>query len=428
MRRLLTFLAVSAALLGLAWWLAGIPGMVDVQVGTVAITTRTPVAILVLAVLFAVIYIVLRLLAAFVRLPARSRRLKQVRTRRRGEQSVTRTLLALASGDAQAARTEAQRSRTLLGDTPQNLLLAAYAARQAGDTAEAEKIFTALAERKDASFLGLRGLYQGAVARGDWSTANMLARRAESVNPGAPWLRTERGRLAMQDGRWHEVLELAGPDQPIAALATAAAGSTSNASETRRLAQRAWKHDPSFTPGAVAYANALRKAGRETKAQQVLQMAWAKAPHPDLAAASLAGGTFNMSRAARAEWLASAAPDHPESHFLRAQAALEAGKLAIAREQAKAALDGGLDQQRVWLLIATIAEKEGNTDAASDALRRASRAEPDPQWRCESCGTAYLTWQPSCGHCGAVGLISWGKPGPGDIRPRLLTASDAILP
>ncbi len=426
MRRVLTFLVAAALLLALAWWLAGLPGSVGATVGDLSITLPTPWALLGLAVLFLALYVVLRLVAMIVRLPSRSRRMALERSRRGGERAITRTLLALAGGDSAAAMREAGRSRALLGDTPQTLLLAAYAGRQAGQPAEAEAAFTALANRKDAAFLGLRGLLQDATARGDLDAARALSARAEEVNPGAPWLRAERASLASRDGDWKQALSLSGAGDQRAALGTAASEAATDTGEARRLAKQAWLADPAFAPAALAYARRLREGGREKRAQEVLRASWAKAPHPALAAAALEGSADPTVRAWRVGAMASAAPAHPESYLLRAQAELEKGNLPQARREAEAAQALGLDQRRVWRLLATAAERAGDAEAAEAAFRRSADAEPDPQWRCGNCGTIHDAWRPRCDACGAVGQIGWGKT---VAKPMLQVApqEDAIL-
>ena len=426
MRAILTFLVVAAALVAFAWWLIDLPGSISVGVGTVTATMPTSLAILGLLVLVLVLYVLLRLLAGLIRLPGRSRRMRADRNRRRGEGAVTRTLLALAGGDADAARSSAQRGRALLGDTPQTLLLAAYAARLGGDTAGADETFSQLAERKDAAFLGLRGLYQGAVARGDWDAANALAQQAGQINPKAPWLRAERERLAIRSGSWKDALSVAGKGTPVAALATAAADEETDPAQARRLARQAWKSDPAFTPAALSYARRLREAGRDQRALAVLRDSWGQNPHPALGAAALAVGGF-MSRSSRAEWLTAGNPTHPESLLLRAEAALDAGDLAKAQELARAALDGGLDERRVWLLLAAVAGKDDDADATSEALRRAANAPADSHWRCEACGTPQDDWHPVCVQCGEAGRITWGGQVSRSHAHRLI-AADAGFP
>jgi HemY protein len=428
MRRVIAFLVIAAAVIGAAWWMAGLPGSVSAQIGNTSFAAPTPVALLFAIVLFLVLYILVRLLVMIIRLPHRTARLRAARARRRGEAAVTRTLLALAGGDGEAARREAQRGRMLLGDTPQTLLLAAYAGRQAGQQEEAEAAFKTLADRKDAAFLGLRGLIQQATARGDWDEAARLARQAEAASPGAPWLRAERKQLAIRAGAWKEVLTLASPGDPIAVFAAAAANTATDPNEARRLAKRAWEADQSFTPAALAYAASLRSLGKETRAQVVLRTTWSRAPNPDLAESMMATARDPLSRSRRADGLATTTPGHLESQILLARVALENGLLGEAQRHADQARNAGANQRRVWLLLADIAAKADNPAAQSDALIHAAAAGPDPAWRCGACGTAYPAWAPSCSHCGTAGQITWGV-GPA-TGPRLLVADggETILP
>jgi HemY protein len=429
MRAVVSFLVIATAVIGFAWWLVGLPGSVNAQIGGTTFGAPTSVALLFAIVVFVVLYILVRVLLTVVRLPGRTARMRAARDRRRGETALTRTLLALAGGDSTAARREARRSRLLLGDTPQTLLLAAYAGRQAGQQEEAEAAFRALAKRDDAAFLGLRGLMQQAMGRGDWEEAAQLARRAEEASPGVPWLRAERSRLAIRTGSWKEALTLAGPGDKVAVLGTAAANAEPDSSEARRLAKQAWRADPAFAPAALAYAKCLRAAGRERRAQDVLRTSWSLAPHPALAEDALATAPDDLARTRRAEALANAAPGHPESKLLLARVTLAAGLHGEAQRHAEEARAAGLDQRRVWLLLADIAEQSGNSAGQSDALRHAANAEPDPAWRCDQCGTVHAEWAPTCSHCGTTGRIAWGVAAvTGGTRLLTVDSGEPILP
>src|SRR4029077_19234362 len=118
---------------------------------------------------------------------------------------------------------------------------------------EAETAFRTLAARQDAAFLGLRGLLRHAIERENWAEAAALARRAETVQPGAAWLRHERARLAVRGGNWSESLALADADAPKAALAAAAADAEPDPSRALRLGRQAWRDDPSLPSAALAY-------------------------------------------------------------------------------------------------------------------------------------------------------------------------------
>jgi HemY protein len=426
MRRVILFLLAAAILIALGWWLFDLPGTVSIVVGDLTMSAPTPVALLAVVILFVAVYIVFRIIAAIVRLPRRTRRLKLERRRQSGDAAVTRTLVALAGGDTDGARSAAQRARAMLGDTPQTLLLAAYAARQAGDGAKADETFGILTQRKDAAFLGYRGLYQGAVARGDWEAARALVEQAAAINPRAPWLTQERQRLAIQSGSWKQALA-AGAGSPNAALMLAAAEEEQDKGQARRIIKQAFRADPAFTPAALAFARSLRAAGKERAAQGVLRQSWAQNPHPQLGALSLDTGGF-MSRESRAAWLTESNPDHPESLLLKARAALDEGHLDVARTLAEKARDAGFEERRLWLLLADIAHGEGDEEATSEALRRAASAQ-DSTWRCEACGAPQEEWHARCGQCGEVGKISWGGQ-VGRKSQALLPAGDgfAILP
>jgi HemY protein len=412
MRRILLVLLTAAVVLAIAWWLAGLPGRVTAEIGDLSFEAATPVVALGLALTFVVLYAVFRLLGALIRLPRFLRERQAARRRRTGDVAVTRTLLALAAGETGDARREASRARRLLGDTPATLLLAAEAGRIAGRSDEAEAAFRELADGGEAAFLGLRGLLRQAIEREDWVEAAALARRGEEMQPGAAWLRRERARLAVRAGHWSDALALADADAPKAALATAAAEAETDPGRATRLAKQAWQEDPSSAPAALAYATRLRAAGRENRALTVIRHSWSIAPQPDLADFALALVSDKLQRTQAAQRLTEANPEHAESRLLLARTALEAGLTGEARRHTEAAIAAGLNQRRLWLLLAEIEEAEGGDTEAGrlaqrDALRSAATADPDPSWRCDACHTAHATWHPNCPDCFTVGSLRW---------------------
>ena len=167
------------------------------------------------------------------------------------------------------------------------MLLVAEAGRLSGREDEAEEAFQKLAKRKDARFLGLRGLLRQAVDRRDWPEALVIAKQAEAAHPGTVWLRQQRGELALQTENWAEALELIGPDPRRPTYYVAAADAEPDPHRALSFAKQAWKQDPAFPPAALAYASRLRAAGSEKRAQACIADAWKRTPHPDLAAFAL---------------------------------------------------------------------------------------------------------------------------------------------
>jgi HemY protein len=278
-----------------------------------------------------------------------------------------------------------------------------------GNAAEAEAAFDKLAERKDAAFLGLRGLLRLAIERDDFVRAADLARRAEAAHPGAAWIRQERTQLALRTGAWADALQLTQEEAPKAGFGAAAAESEADAAHAHKLAKAAFKRDPGLAAAAIAYARRLRDANREKAAQDILRKNWAIAPNPHVAAFALLPAPDKRARLQSGFDLVKAAPDHPESQFLLARLSLEAGLVDDAHKHIERARAGGIDERRTHLLLADIFEAEGNDSAQRDALRSAAMASPDPGWRCENCGSSLESWAPACPVCHSVARVKWGQ-------------------
>ena len=429
MRRIVAILVIGAVAVAVAWFLAGLPGQVVADIGSITIELSTPVATLGLLLVFTLAYVTLRLLGGLIRLPRTIRHWRESRHRQLGDVSVTKALLALAAGEKADARREAARARRFLGDTPQTLLLAAEAGRLAERDDETEAAFRLLADRKDAAFLGYRGLLRQAIARGEWAEATTLARRAEAAHPGAQWLRHERAQLAIRAEQWAEALELADQNAPRAALAAGAAAAEPNAERSLRYAREAWRADPGLPHAALAYAKHLRAGGHERRVQTVLARCWTVSPQPDLAAFALAPVEDNLARTQAAQRLTADNPEHPESRLVLARTALDAGLTGEARHHAEAARAAGLNERRLWLMLADIEEEErGDTEAGRlaqrDALRRSATADPDPAWRCGTCHAQHAAWLPACPVCWTAGSVRWTTGGGGVPISRRLTVDE----
>ncbi len=412
MRRAILFLIIAAAIVTGAWFLSGVTGHVTATIGTFTVSTSAAFAILALIFFVVAVVIVARIVYGIIGMPRTGGSWRRRRRAESGETSVTRVLVALAAGDERAALKQARRARLLLGDSPQVLLLQAEASRLAGREDEANEAFLALSNRKDARFLGLRGLLRQAIDRRDWPQALAIANQAEAIQPGTSWLRQQRAELALQTENWAEALDLIGPDARRPAYLVAAADAESDSSRALGYAKQAWKADPKFTPAVLAYARRLRAAGNEKRARTYVTDAWALSPHPELAEFLLALEPDASSRLKAAKQLVQRNATNPESRFLVARASLDAGLTAEARTAAEAALADGINQRRLSLLIAEIEEIErGDTEAGRlaqrNALRQAASADPDPHWQCSNCRAEHVTWQPKCSSCGSVATLQW---------------------
>jgi HemY protein len=412
MLKVILFVFAGCVIVAVAWLLAGIPGQVVASFGAYTIETSAPVAILILVALIVLILVVLRVVRGVLGIPRAGAGWRRRHRLAVGDRTITRVLVALAAGEQGAARKEARRARQLLGDSPQTLLLVAEASRLSGREDEAEEAFRALTTQRDASFLGLRGLLRQAVDRRDWPEAMAIAKKAEAAHPGTLWLRQQRAELALQTENWAEALELIGPDPRQPTYYVAAADAELDPPRALSYAKQAWKQDPAFSPAALAYASRLRAVGQEKRAQSCIADTWKRAPHPDLADFALEPELDKLARAQAARRLVAANPTDPESRILLARVALDAGLTGEARHQVETAGREGVNQRRLYLLLAEIEEQErGDTEsgrqAQRDALRRAATAEPDPRWQCTNCHTDHSIWRPKCNSCGSVGTVHW---------------------
>lgn len=378
MVRAFRFAIIAIVLLGLAWYVAALPGHVTLDFGGYSATASTPVAILLLVILAIIVMLILGIIRALVRAPGRLAARRALARRDTAESASLRALSALAAGDTRAAGGHARIAQRHAPDAPLTLYVAGETARRDGDHAAADAHFTALARHKDAGFLGWRGLLhhrtQNPTDAAILAEAEAQARQAASAYPNSVWLRDQRVQLAIGQGRFAEAARLGSGTPARAALAIMA----SREAETARLAidwaKEAVRAAPGLAPAWLALFQAHESAGHPWRAKRTLLRGWTAAPHPDLAAVWLSRIALPLERARAAQKLAAANPGHPESEAL------------LARTAKAADLDG--EAKRHEALAA------GAEGAA---------------WICAVCETPHLEWQPACRKCGALGSLAWSK-------------------
>ncbi|HYB11602.1 MAG TPA: heme biosynthesis HemY N-terminal domain-containing protein [Alphaproteobacteria bacterium] len=430
MIRATVYLLVFAVLAAAVAWVADHPGAVTLTWLGYRVDTDVAVLLAALALLAAVAMILLWALRLVWGTPGRMMRHRRESRRLKGYRALTQGMVAVAAGDADEARRQARRADVLLGEPPLTLLLSAQAAQLNGDEAAASKYFTAMLDRPGTRFLGLRGLIVQARKKGDTPAALDLARRARELRPNTAWVLTTLHELELRAGEWLAAADTARLATRAHAMTTAEsernraiafyqAGKAAEASGDKdaalRDARRAVDLDPSFTPAVVRAASLCANAGKHRRARRLIEEAWSRAPHPDLAAAYLAleDDQDPLKRLMRMQRLVSRRPADPESHLALAQAALDArlwGEARHALEALGTRADRGLTARacRLW---ATLEEAEHGDGAASRAwLARATTATPDPAWTCEQCGTAHAAWAPFCAHCSAYDKLHWRSP------------------
>jgi HemY protein len=212
--------------------------------------------------------------------------------------------------------------------------------------------------------------------------------------------------------------------------ARAAGDSTAANASALGHAREAHKLAPDLVPASALLAQLLLEGGEARKAAKVLEEAWARAPHPDLAALYLKARSSDdsLERLKSLGKLVARNTNHVESHLVRGRAALEARLWGETRRHLEAAagpggLDAGQPREAVCRLMAELEEAErADVDLAHSWLTRAATAPPDPLWVCADCGASAEGWSARCGNCASFDALAWTAP------PRVAAAQEIAAP
>ncbi len=425
MIRVLIYLLLLAAVAYGADWLLQYPGHVDVVWFGWTVSVSAAVGLVLLLLLAVLIAIAWSIISFVVGLPSLVAMASRHRRREKGFDALSRGLIAAGAGDARVAvRASAQASKQLQ-DHPLALILKAQASRLAGDRSGTEAAFGALAQREDTRVLGLRGLHDEASRRGDEEAARHFAGEAHKVTP-LPWSANKVLEHRAAEGDWERALatvetsaaanliDRVAADRQRAVLETALALDKEVVSPDAALAlaRSAAKRAPDLVPALALAARLLTRRGEIRKAAKIIENAWPRCPHPDLARAYLdvRPGDSTSDRLARAQALMRISSFDPVSRMVVGRAALSAKSFAVAREaMAPLIAEGRRPTVRACLLMADIEDAEhGDLGQWREWLARASRAPLDPAWIAD--GIVYDQWEPVSPATGRLDAFVWQAP------------------
>jgi HemY protein len=423
MVRMVLFLLLIALAAAGAAWVADQTGEVTLTWGGLRVETTLPVFVFALGIAIVAAILAWTILAALWRTPGRIRRHRHERRHARGRHAITHGLLAIGHGDAAAARQHADVARRLAGHDPLALLLHAQSAQLDGDREGAQLAFRAMAEREDTRLLGLRGLFIEAQRADDPVTAVMIADEALKLSPSSTWASHAVLGFRCAKGDWGGALSIL--DNNLAAglidkaiyrrhrgvLLTARALELEKVDRdlSRESAMEAVKLAPTLAPAAALAAKFDSEAHQVRRAMRIVEAAWLKQPHPDLAEAyaHVRLGDAARQRLVRVETLASKTPGHIEGALAIARAAIDATEFARAR--AALAPFAASPTQRVALLMAEIERTEhGDSGKARAWTLRAVRARHDSAWTAD--GYVSDRWRPVSPVTGRLDAFQWQTP------------------
>ena len=299
MHRIILFLVLIALAAAGAAWVADQPGDVVLTWGGLRAHPSLPVFVLGLGIVIVAAILVWTILLALWRLPKRIRRRHRERRRARGRHAITQGLIAIGHGDSSAARMHADVARRHAADDPLTLLLHAQSAQLAGNRGAAREAFRAMAERNDTRLLGLRGLFIEAQRADDPVAAVGIAEEALKLSPSSTWashavlgFRCARadwsGALSILDNNLASGLidkEAYRRQRGVLLTARALELERVDRDTSRESVMEAVKLAPTLVPAAVLAAKYQSEAHQIRRAMRIVETAWLKHPHPDLAEA-----------------------------------------------------------------------------------------------------------------------------------------------
>jgi len=426
MLRVLFYLVIVAALgFGFAW-LADRPGELDVTFAGNHYNVPLITAVAGIVAIVAVILTLWWLVKSILQSPYTLRRHFRAHKRDRGYQALSTGLIAAGAGDAEAARRMTKQAGQLLSSDQEPLikLLEAQTAMLEGRTEDARKGFEAMVDDPETRLLGLRGLYIEAQRVGARDAARHYAAEAAAQAPQLEWASSAVMGQLCAEGDWDAALKLVdarkqalshGKDvvkKERAALLTAKAMAVVDVdhAQARTLALEANKLAPDLVPAAVVAARSLFSDGDIRKGSKILEAAWKRFPHPDIASTYVyaRSGDTAQDRLKRAKHLVSLRSNNAEGSLALARAAYEAGDYRSARDNAEQVLRAS-PRESAYLLLADIEEAEtGDPGKVREWLARAVKAPRDPAWTAD--GYVSEQWSPVSPVTGRLNSFEWKVP------------------
>lgn len=407
-------------------WLADRPGELDVTFAGNHYNVPLITAAAGVVAIVAVILILWWLIKSIIQSPYTLRRHFRARKRDRGYQSLSTGLIAAGAGDAEAARRMNKQAAKLLNSDQEPLikLLEAQTAMLEGRTDDARKGFEAMIEDPETKLLGLRGLYIEAQRVGAREAARHYAAEAAKDAPQLEWASSAVMGQLCSEGDWDGALKLVDARKQAlahskdvvkkerAALLTAKAMATVDVdhAHAKAIALEANKLAPDLVPAAIVAARALFADGEVRKGSKILEAAWNRSPHPDIASTYVYGraGDTVQDRLKRAKHLVTLRSNNAEGSLALARAAYEAGEYRLARDNAEQVLRGS-PRESAYLLLADIEEAEtGDQGKVRQWLAQAVKAPRDPAWTAD--GYVSEQWSPVSPVTGRLNSFEWKVP------------------
>ena len=441
MIKTLWFMLKVGLFVALAIWVSQQQGRVEIEWLDYTINVHVGLFLAGLLTLILISIFVFSTIKTFVDFPKSLRRYNEIKRFEKGYKALTLGLSAVAAGDGKIARYQSHRAEKLLeGDNGLPLLLKAQAARMHGDEDTAHEAFVGLLENKDAAFLGVRGLLQSSLDAGEFQAAADTAYKALELQPKQPWLIKTIYDLEIQLQHWDAARLLQPRAQKYNALSKEEvradqvamlhieAEEAPSPGEAQKKYKAAYSLDKGFVPSVVALAKSHYSSGQRRKAVKMVEKAWQKTPHPDLARIweSLISQDLAKKPLGRMQWaerLVKLSLNSYESQIFAARVAAAEKLWGEARryfQRAEELLRAGDGDARLYYLWSDLEERAGGGKRViAQLLEKAQNADAAKAWVCGKTGQVYEAWQPVAAPYGAFNTIQWAQPKQQDMVERI---------
>ncbi len=432
MIRTLWYLVKICLVLGVATYLATLPGEVVLEWQAYHVTLQMGFLAVSAFIGFLILVVVSGLAYRIVSFPRNYSRYRQQRRHEKGYQALLRSLTAAAMGDHKNARYLAHRAQKFLPEAESGLplLLQAQAIREMDGDANIDEPYQMLLKNAETSLLGLQGLIQNAILSGDLAKALLLSREAVNKYPKNYQLLRAVYDLELKNRLWNDALITL--DQAVkrkvitrddahhdrvaiyCALGDMALGADRK-DEALAFYKKAVGVNELFVPAVTRLARLYQELGERKKAESVILKAWKKIDHPDLI--SLWGDLMPVVKLGQVspkfKRIESVAHFHKDAHSVYvalARAAIEDGLWGDARANlAKAEkCDATEDVYRLWVLLEEMTERR--PDVIRQWLDRAYQAPKGASWVCAKTGRQYAMWQAVIEPEGLFNTLEWREP------------------
>lgn len=406
-------------------WLISIEHTIIINFAKYELQTSIGIFAFIIFIVLWFLSIVMRAVHTVLSAPKAITAYREKTSHQKGMQALAYGLSAVAANDIRMAQYYTKRStKYLKNDFGLNALLSALTARLSGDKKQSEKSFQSLLERKETSILGLKGLLQTAMDKGDYRYARVLIEQTLSQTPNQPWILNAQYDLELKTNHYNAALKILEKIKKNGLISKSEY--TNDKSILLMLnnnVAKAYKLNPSSLPITLQYLKDLSTLNKRRKSLNVIKNQWSLSPHPQLleywikyAPIKVVGNPLKM-----ASWIEELYHINPQDF----SSSLYCGEALISlhqKEQAQRFLIDAMERRptiRTYQLM-------NHIDPHGEWLTHIQNAKADISWVCIRTGRSYDKWQPITKH-GHFNSIRWMSPDNIEIDPNHSKSNNGLI-